>query len=125
VNHFVKKSAEEHKKSVVTISKADMIRLNDYSWPGNIRELINLIERSVISSEGDTLKLDWISTNARGEKLVLHFSIEEVERTHILKVLNESNWKINGEDGAAARLGLNPNTLRSRLKKLNISRGDA
>jgi len=125
VNHFVKKSAEEHKKSVVTISKADMIRLNDYSWPGNIRELINLIERSVISSEGDTLKLDWISTNARGEKLVLHFSIEEVERTHILKVLNESNWKINGDDGAAAKLGLNPNTLRSRLKKLNISRGDA
>ncbi|HEX5152990.1 MAG TPA: sigma 54-interacting transcriptional regulator [Parafilimonas sp.] len=125
VNYFVKKAAEEHKKVIENISKADMVRLTAHLWPGNIRELINLIERSVISSQGNTLKLDWLSNNTSAEKLVLHFSIEEVERNHILKVLNESNWKINGEDGAAAKLGLNPNTLRSRLKKLNISRGDA
>jgi PAS domain S-box-containing protein len=124
VNYFVKKAAQEHKKPIESISKADMVRLTAYSWPGNIRELINLIERSVISSQGNTLKLDWINGSTAAEKLVLHFSMEEVERSHILKVLNESNWKINGEDGAAAKLGLNPNTLRSRLKKLNISRGD-
>ena len=124
VNHFVKKFSDEHRKQIENISKADLVRLAEYSWPGNIRELINVIERSIISSAGNTLKLEWVNINRFSEATVSSFGIEEVERAHILKVLKECNWKINGEDGAAAKLRLNPNTLRSRLKKLNISRSD-
>jgi transcriptional regulator with GAF, ATPase, and Fis domain len=122
VNHFVKTFSDEHHKQIENISKADLVRLTEYPWPGNIRELINVIERSIISSKGNTLRLEWIDSFT--ETTVSSFSIEEVERAHILKVLKESNWKINGQDGAAVKLGLNPNTLRSRLKKLNISRSD-
>jgi len=122
VRYFVKKFSEEHHKQIENISKADMIRLREYPWPGNIRELINVIERSIISSKSNTLKLDWINNNQVSTETNLTLSIEEVERTHILKVLQESNWKISGDDGAAVKLGLNPNTLRSRLKKLSISR---
>ncbi len=124
VKHFIKKFSTEHTKNIENISKADMIRLIEYSWPGNIRELINVIERSIISSQNHTLKLDWTSPN-QPENIVLSFSIEEVERAHILKVLKDCNWKINGNDGAALKLGLNPNTLRSRLKKMNISRAES
>lgn len=124
VKYFVQKFSEDHKKTIENVSRADMARLCDYTWPGNVRELINLIERSVISSNGNTLKLDWVNSNAHKEA-ISSFSMEEVERAHILKVLKECNWKINGDNGAAVKLGLNPNTLRSRLKKLNIFRNEA
>lgn len=123
VSFYVNNFSGQHQKKFETISKADMQRLIDYSWPGNIRELINLIERSVISSQGNTLRLDWQnnSVEAHGDG-VQESSIEAVERAYILKVLHDCNWKINGENGAAERLQLHPNTLRSRLKKLNIKR---
>lgn len=131
VKYFIQKFSEEHGKTIANISRADIARLSDYSWPGNVRELINLIERSVISSQGNTLKLDWVNLDwannntIHKESIVPSFSLEEVERAHLLKVLKETKWKINGDDGAAAKLGLNPNTLRSRLKKLNIFRNEA
>ena len=110
-------------KKVVEVSKADLLRLCEYSWPGNIRELINLIERSVITSKGSKLELDWqTGTAGNGHEENGHVLMEDVERAHILKILVDCNWKINGEDGAANRLGLNPSTLRSRLKKLQIER---
>ena len=124
VKYFINKFSDEHHKNIENISKADLARLYEYAWPGNIRELINIIERSIISSHGKTLKLDWIHNNIPGENIPPSSSMEEVERAHILKVLKECNWKINGDDGAAMKLGLNPNTLRSRLKKLNISRNE-
>lgn len=123
VKHYVKKISHEHHKQVENISRADMRRLINYPWPGNIRELINVIERSIISSERNMLKLEWPNANVFSD-IIQSSSMEEVERAHILKVLNECNWKINGNNGAAARLGLNPNTLRSRLKKLNILRSE-
>ena len=101
-----------------------MNRLCEYPWPGNIRELINILERSMISSQGDTLRIDWENLQhvSIGEK-VPKAIIRDVERVHIMKVLKECNWKINGPDGAAEVLGLNPKSLRSRIeKKLNISR---
>jgi PAS domain S-box-containing protein len=122
-DHFIKKYALEFRKDIRQISKADLGRLVEYDWPGNIRELINLIERSVISSSGDILKID-LGKNHNGghEPQGSISSIRDLERDHILKVLKESHWKINGENGAAEKLGLNPNTLRSRMKKLNITR---
>ena len=122
VSHYVKIFCNEHNKHVENISKADMIRLCEYAWPGNIRELINVIERSIISSADNTLKLDWLKISILSDEERITSSIEGIEKAHILKVLKECHWKINGDDGAAVKLGLHPNTLRSRLKKLNIIR---
>jgi DNA-binding NtrC family response regulator len=123
VDHFIKKFALEFKKDIRNISKADLTRLAEYDWPGNIRELINLIERSVISSESDTLRIAWQKNHDSHQEQSKSVSfISVMERDHILNVLKNSNWKINGENGAAEKLGLNPNTLRSRMKKLHIFR---
>jgi transcriptional regulator with PAS, ATPase and Fis domain len=119
VSHFIQRKSEKYKKSFQQITKADLIRLHEYPWPGNIRELRNLIERSIIQSEGDTLKLQWLH---HGLPESHSASMEEMEKEHIIRILNESQWKINGVNGAAERLDMNPNTLRSRMKKLNITR---
>jgi formate hydrogenlyase transcriptional activator len=131
VEHFIRRYSIEFNKSFENISKGDLNRLTEYDWPGNIRELINLIERSVISSSGGTLKIMWEPHGHNGngnghiEYLRQDYSIRDLEKDHILRVLRESRWKINGENGAAERLGLNPNTLRSRMKKLNIAREES
>jgi formate hydrogenlyase transcriptional activator len=123
VDHFIRKFAIEFNKDVTKISKADLNRIMEYDWPGNVRELINLIERSMISSSGNTLRIAWQNhetVDIDPSPQVL--SIKDLERDHIIKVLNGTHWKINGVNGAAEKLGLNPNTLRSKMKKLNISR---
>jgi len=98
-----------------------MNRLCDYEWPGNIRELKNVIERAVISSENNTLKLDWFYEDIEKNGSLATASLEEMETAYIVKVLQESSWKINGENGAAQKLVMHPNTLRSRMKKLKIN----
>jgi transcriptional regulator with GAF, ATPase, and Fis domain len=122
IQYFIEMKSKEHGKRFENISKADMNRLCDYEWPGNIRELKNVIERAVISSENHTLKLDWfyddIEKNPQASSIA---SLEEMETAYILKVLQECRWKINGENGAAERLVMHPNTLRSRMKKLKIN----
>ena len=122
IQHLIEMKCLEHDKHFDNISKADMNRLCDYEWPGNIRELKNVIERAVISSENQTLKLDWfyedIEKNAQPAYCT---SLEEVETAHIIKVLKDCSWKINGDKGAAEKLVMHPNTLRSRMKKLNIN----
>jgi PAS domain S-box-containing protein len=125
ISHFVNKYAKEFNKEVYEVSKADLTRLCEYSWPGNIRELINLVERSVIVSRGTQLEIDWqmeTSGNSNGNNAKV--LMEDVEKAHILKILQECNWKINGDDGAASKLGIHPSTLRSKLKKLQIERAD-
>jgi PAS domain S-box-containing protein len=121
VNHFIREKSEKYHKTFHQISKADVKRLHEYPWPGNIRELRNLIERSVIQCEGDTLRLQWLDHGVEPDSHSVT-SLEEIEREHILKILSECSWKINGTNGAAERLDMNPNTLRSRMKKLNIVR---
>ena len=122
IQFFIEKKSSEHGKHFENISKADMNRLCDYEWPGNIRELKNVIERAVISSENHTLKLDWFYQDIENNpQQASTASLEEMETAYILKVLQECRWKINGENGAAEKLVLHPNTLRSRMKKLNIN----
>jgi PAS domain S-box-containing protein len=123
INHFIYLKSKKYNKQLEQISKADMQRLIEYSWPGNVRELKNVIERSVIASEGTTLKLSWFLDETHvGENGVNESTLEQIERQHIIKIMESCHWKINGENGAAEKLNMHPNTLRSRMKKLGISR---
>jgi formate hydrogenlyase transcriptional activator len=123
IQFFIDKKSKKHGKTFENISKVDLNHLCEYEWPGNIRELKNVIERSVIASENNTLRLDWFY---HGIKKINHpnspSSLEQIEKEHILKMLNECQWRIGGEDGAAEKLVMHPSTLRSRMKKLNIIR---
>jgi formate hydrogenlyase transcriptional activator len=101
-----------------------LLQLAAYPWPGNVRELENILERAVILSAGPLLDVDpevleVPSLEAQG---TVAGSLEEIEKSHILHVLGKTRWVIEGSQGAAAILGLHPNTLRSRLKKLGLSR---
>ena len=108
-----------------------MKALENYSWPGNVRELMNVIERAVIVSEGPELrlaeKIDAIPPSqqeqrARAEEKTDTKGLTGVEREHILRTLKETGWKIEGPEGAAKLLGMNPSTLRARMRKLGIKR---
>jgi PAS domain S-box-containing protein len=125
VQFYIDKKAKKHGKYFQNISKSDMNHLQEYNWPGNIRELKNVIERAVISSENNTLKIGVLGQGGEDPKIQTNpaSSLELIEKEHILKVLTDSNWRINGEHGAADILAMHPSTLRSRMKKLNISRG--
>ncbi len=113
-------------KRIDTIAKSSMEALVAYNWPGNIRELQNVIERSAILSSGDTLIVQEVlgdfGVQNREPASSLTQDLEDVERANILSALEESGWKVKGEGNAASRLGINPSTLRSRMKKLGISR---
>ena len=117
---------KKYEKKITGISKQTYHVLRTYDWPGNIRELQNVIERAVISSKGDTLKIDELVGGPVVSKpdMNAHESgpvkLEEVERAHIMKILEQVNWRIHGEKGAADILDINPSTLRSRMKKLDI-----
>ena len=99
-----------------------MKALQDYPWPGNVRELESVLERAVILCPGPVLLL---ADKLEISSLPLASSmrtLEETERNQILKTLSQTRWRIEGKDGAAAILGLNPSTLRARMHKLGILR---
>ncbi len=101
-----------------------MDALQRYDWPGNVRELHNVVERAMIRSTGDALAIDETFTTSRRRVggASTGSDLASIERTHILSVLEECGWRINGSHNAAERLGLHPNTLRFRMKKLGIAR---
>ncbi|MGZ4990955.1 MAG: sigma 54-interacting transcriptional regulator [Methylobacter sp.] len=121
---FLSKYAKKLGKRFDDIDPAGLDYLRQYSWPGNVRELQNVIERAVILSQGSLLEIAPLQparahTEAATGKLR---TLEAVEREHIMRTLEATNWQISGTKGAAAILGMNPNTLRSRMLKLGISR---
>jgi len=117
---FVREFGESMGKSISEISKKDMDTLKSYFWPGNVRELKNIIERAMILSTGATLHLDPMSS---GDVEAMHsMTLEGVEKSHILEVVESTGWKISGRNGAAEVLGLKESTLRARMKKLGIQR---
>jgi chemotaxis protein methyltransferase CheR len=124
VDQFLLRFGKKLGKCFESVSPAGLQRLLDYPWPGNIRELQNLIERAAVLATGlEVTPEDYLSaappeTSSSGKLAKL----KESERAHILQALNESKWHIEGKDGAAAILGLPPSTLRSRMQKLGISR---
>ena len=124
VQYFVRKHAANLRKKIDRISEQMMTTLQQYPWPGNIRELEHIIERAVILSEGPELEtIEWLSLpsskiSKNGEALTL----EEMERQYIRDILEQTNWRVSGNKGAAAILGLKPTTLEARMKRLGISR---
>jgi PAS domain S-box-containing protein len=118
---FVSGFSTDLGKNIRAIEQTSMDRLAAYDWPGNIRELRNVLERAVILSEGATLEVESLGTVERPDH-TLKADLHAVERARILRALEESGWKIKGESNAASRLGLKPSTLRARMKMLGIER---
>jgi formate hydrogenlyase transcriptional activator len=124
VRHFAQQFARRMHKTIETVSADTMQGLLRYPWPGNIRELQNLIERAVIVSPGPVLQvpLTDLKPPATGARPQNHETLEEAERKHILAVLTETKWVLGGAHGAAIRLGMKRSTLQFRMHKLGISR---
>jgi PAS domain S-box-containing protein len=108
-------------KPVEKIRKDTMARLSHYGWPGNVRELRNVIERAMILTRGSTLRID-VPATSRPPQDRSNRTLEDVERRHILQVLENVGWRVSGSWGAAEILGLKPTTLEARMKKLGIKR---
>jgi len=116
------KYAKKLGKPIKTISQETMNSMMNYDWPGNVRELENVIERAIINTKGQALRIMDKLKGPGPDKAAaaLKKSLREVEREHILKILEACNWKIEGKGGAAATLDLNPSTLRGRMRRLEI-----
>jgi formate hydrogenlyase transcriptional activator len=123
VQHFVEVYSRRMDKHIEEIPAETMSALTAYPWPGNIRELQNFIERSVIVSSGNVLSAPLATLNAPAETGTIEATtLEDVEREHIRKILEQTRWVVAGPNGAAARLGIKRSTLYFRMQKLGISR---
>jgi PAS domain S-box-containing protein len=122
IEHFVEKSAKKFNKTINSVPTKTMQRLKAHSWPGNIRELANVIERAIIHSQGNVLQLADRFDEQVNDVVELPLSLEKVERDYIIRTLENTGWRIEGPHGAARVLGLNPSTLRTRMTKLQIQR---
>ena len=125
VRHFVQHFARRMNRTIETISSDTMESLVRYQWPGNIRELENVMERAVILSSGPILRVpveDLQNCVTRGRANGTPRTLEEAERAHILATVKETKWVLSGPRGAATRLGMNRSTLQFRMKKLGIVR---
>jgi transcriptional regulator with GAF, ATPase, and Fis domain len=125
VNHFIAKFNKKMGKKIEAVSKDTINALEGYHWPGNVRELESVIERAVITSQGTALQiLDRFDAFRKtgdqpGQEVK---ALAELEHDHILQVLQNTGWRIEGKNGAATLLGLNPSTLRARMRKYGILR---
>ncbi len=143
IQHFIQVFSQKYGKAIDGAKDSTLQELQEYRWPGNIRELENIIERAVIISKGKWLEIgNWLPAASPGsmgavpslpptaaatsgsppQPPTLPTTLEEVERQHILKILDDVNWRVSGNGGAAQILGLNRTTLEARMKKLGISR---
>ena len=121
VEHFTGMYGKKSGKTISSVSPRAMQSLELHSWPGNVRELANVIERAVIHSQGSVLQLvdQWEPVVSEAGTTQ---TLEEVEREYIVRTLEQTGWRIEGKNGAATILGLNPSTLRTRMMKLGIQR---
>ena len=119
--HFVKQFNRQMDKNIKKIPVKTIKQLQKYSWPGNVRELENIIERAVIISHGSSLSVDPI-LEPRFEETDKLLPLAEYERRYIIKVLEKTYWRVEGPEGAARILDMHPETLRSRMRKLDIKR---
>jgi PAS domain S-box-containing protein len=122
VHHFVRKHAARMGKHIDTVPHETMAVLLNWNWPGNIRELENMIERMVILTKGRTLAEPPVELDAVQE--VRDDNLTEMERDHIVRILRQTNGVLSGTDGAASRLGIKRTTLQSMLKRFGIELQD-
>ncbi len=123
VQHFLKIYSKKMGRETKKISEGDMKKLMNYEWPGNIRELENIIERGVILSMDNRFRLPELSESyPDGVDPKKFLSMDEMEQQHILQALETTNWKIRGEGGTSEILNMHPSTLYSRIKKLGIKK---
>lgn len=115
---FISEFGDRMGKKIRRIAKNDMERLKVHAWPGNIRELRNVIEHAMIVTKGDTLELAHLLVNAPQDEPVV--TLEEMERRHIQRILKVAGNRVRGSGGAAELLAINPSTLNSRMRKLGI-----
>ena len=134
--HFINNSVKEMGSAKPRLTRAGRIQLENYDWPGNVRELRNVIERAVILARGKTLEFDLpirqtqphsVSPKSRAESLIeagffTEAEMLQKERYNLERVLEKANWKVKGADGAAELLGVKPNTLLARIRKLGLKR---
>jgi chemotaxis protein methyltransferase CheR len=120
VDFYVKKISKRMGKSVGIIPISVMNVLQDYHWPGNVRELENVLERAVINSSGPKLRLEDELKTRQKDLSTAQKTLEAVERDHIVRILEQTQWKVSGKNGAADILGVNRSTLRARMRKLGI-----
>jgi formate hydrogenlyase transcriptional activator len=143
VRHFTEQCARRMNKKIETISSETLKQMRQYHWPGNIRELQNVIERAVILARGPILNVPLGEIQSRpslpasdgngnhGNKPEssaggdIRNVLEETERKHILNVLSQTNWVVAGPNGAATRLGMKRSTLQLRMRKLGLTRENA
>ena len=123
VNFFLSKFGKKLGKELHGVSQKAMESLTNYSWPGNVRELQNVVERAVILASGPIVHVDdsMLQSDGAVQESAVD-TLENMERNHIIRALNKTNWVIHGKKGAAESLGINSSTLRSRMDKLGIKR---
>src|SRR5262245_33420736 len=120
---FTQKYARRLKKRIEAIPAEAMSALTNYRWPGNVRELEHFIERAVVLTQGSDLEVSLSELKSSAPATPVNIStLEDAERGHIIRALDETNWVIGGPNGAAARLGMKRTTLQSKMQKLGISR---
>ena len=120
VEYYMEKISKRMGKSIEIIPARVMNALQDYHWPGNVRELENVLERAVINSSGPKLRLVDELKVRKKDLSNDQESLAAVEREHIVRILEQTDWQVSGKDGAAGVLGLNRSTLRARMRKLDI-----
>jgi len=123
VSHFVRQYSSKMGKRIKKVPNRIIQQLTNYSWPGNIRELDNIISQAVITSAEDRLKIS--IPDASDFRQADKVTYKEMERRFLKETLEDTNWKIEGRMGAAQRLALKPSTLRNKMKKFNISRPES
>lgn len=120
---FTQRYARRLKKQITAIPSEVMAALTRYTWPGNVRELEHFIERAVILTRSTDLEVSLAELKSSEPVVTMELAtLQDAERDHILRALEETNWVISGPQGAAARLGMKRSTLQSRMQKLGISR---
>jgi PAS domain S-box-containing protein len=132
--HFLEQTCKDFGRETLTLTRAQTANLRAYDWPGNIRELKNVIERAVILSQGKVLRLDLSMPDPRGEPVAEDDSdsdndtvltddqMKELQKSNLIKALQHTNWRVSGAGGAAELLGVRPTTLADRIRTLKLKR---
>jgi transcriptional regulator with GAF, ATPase, and Fis domain len=121
--YLIARLARKHHRHIDAVPREAFERLAAYDWPGNVREFENVLERAIITSPDTTLELAEVLTPDTAEAFASPTNLMvDVERTHILRMLHASEWRIEGPHGAARALGMKPSTLRSRMRRLGVTR---